>query len=170
MNYRLAYLSMSQVNWCPELGTVLANDEVKDGVSERGGYPVEQKEMMQWSLRISSYAQRLLDGLDQVDFTPSLKEQQRNWIGRSEGLLIDFEIEAQPQIIKVFTTRPDTIYGVSFMTLAPEHHLVQQITTDEYKTDVLSYLDVVSKKTKERGNQCGKSNRCFYGCLRFKPH
>ena len=133
MNYRLAFLSLSQVNWCPELGTVLANDEVKDGVSERGGYPVEQKEMMQWSLRISAYAQRLLDGLDTIDFTSSLKEQQRNWIGRSEGLLIEFNVENSKEKLKVFTTRADTIYGVSFMTLAPEHELVKNITTPEKK-------------------------------------
>ena len=170
MNFRLAYLSMSQVNWCPELGTVLANDEVKDGVSERGGYPVEQKEMMQWSLRISSYAQRLLDGLEQVDFTPSLKEQQRNWIGRSEGLLIDFEIEGQQQNIQVFTTRPDTIYGVSFMTLAPEHYLVQQITTDKYRSDVLSYLDTVSKKNeRERQSNVGNPTGVFTGAYALNP-
>ena len=170
MNFRLAYLSMSQVNWCPELGTVLANDEVKDGVSERGGYPVEQKEMMQWSLRISSYAQRLLDGLEQVDFTPSLKEQQRNWIGRSEGLLIDFKIEGQQQNIQVFTTRPDTIYGVSFMTLAPEHYLVQQITTDKYRSDVLSYLDIVSKKNeRERQSNVGNPTGVFTGAYALNP-
>ena len=170
MNYRLAYLSMSLVNWCPELGTVLANDEVKDGVSERGGYPVEQKEMMQWSLRITSYAQRLLDDLEYVDFTPSLKEQQRNWIGRSEGLLIDFDVEGHQKNIQVFTTRPDTIYGVSFMTLAPEHHIVQQITTDKYKSEVLSYLDTISKKNeRERQSNAGNSTGVFTGAYALNP-
>ena len=170
MNYRLAYLSMSLVNWCTELGTVLANDEVKDGVSERGGYPVEQKEMMQWSLRITSYAQRLLDDLEYVDFTPSLKEQQRNWIGRSEGLLIDFDVEGHQKNIQVFTTRPDTIYGVSFMTLAPEHHIVQQITTDKYKSEVLSYLDTISKKNeRERQSNAGNSTGVFTGAYALNP-
>ena len=170
MNYRLAYLSTSLVNWCPELGTVLANDEVKDGVSERGGYPVEQKEMMQWSLRITSYAQRLLDDLEYVDFTPSLKEQQRNWIGRSEGLLIDFDVEGHQKNIQVFTTRPDTIYGVSFMTLAPEHHIVQQITTDKYKSEVLSYLDTISKKNeRERQSNAGNSTGVFTGAYALNP-
>ena len=170
MNYRLAYLSMSLVNWCPELGTVLANDEVKDGVSERGGYPVEQKEMMQWSLRITSYAQRLLDDLEYVDFTPSLKEQQRNWIGRSEGLLIDFDVEGHQKNIQVFTTRPDTIYGVSFMTLAPEHHIVQQITTDKYKSEVQSYLDTISKKNeRERQSNAGNSTGVFTGAYALNP-
>ena len=170
MNYRLAYLSMSLVNWCPELGTVLANDEVKDGVSERGGYPVEQKEMMQWSLRITSYAQRLLDDLEYVDFTPSLKEQQRNWIGRSEGLLIDFDVEGHQKNIQVFTTRPDTIYGVSFLTLAPEHHIVQQITTDKYKSEVLSYLDTISKKNeRERQSNAGNSTGVFTGAYALNP-
>ena len=170
MNYRLAYLSMSLVNWCPELGTVLANDEVKDGVSERGGYPVEQKEMMQWSLRITSYAQRLLDDLEYVDFTPSLKEQQRNWIGRSEGLLIDFDVEGHQKNIQVFTTRPDTIYGVSFMTLAPEHHIVQQITTDKYRSEVLSYLDTISKKNeRERQSNAGNSTGVFTGAYALNP-
>ena len=170
MNYRLAYLSMSLVNWCPELGTVLANDEVKDGVSERGGYPVEQKEMMQWSLRITSYAQRLLDDLEYVDFTPSLKEQQRNWIGRSEGLLIDFDVEGHQKNIQVFTTRPDTIYGVSFMTLAPEHHIVQQITTDKYKSEVLSYLDTISKKNeRDRQSNAGNSTGVFTGAYALNP-
>ena len=140
MNYRLAFLADSWVNWCPALGTVLANDEVKDGVSERGGHPVEQKLMRQWSMRITAYAERLLQGLDEVDFTDSLKEQQKNWIGKSQGASVKFEVcgskfgvqdlELEPQThIEVFTTRPDTIYGVTFMVLAPEHPLVDQITT-----------------------------------------
>ena len=170
MNYRLAFLSLSQVNWCPELGTVLANDEVKDGVSERGGYPVEQKEMMQWSLRISAYAQRLLDGLDTIDFTSSLKEQQRNWIGRSEGLLIEFNVEKSKEKLKVFTTRADTIYGVSFMTLAPEHELVKSITTPEKRKQVLSYIDSVSQKTeRERQANIGKPTGVFTGAFAINP-
>ena len=170
MNYRLAFLSLSQVNWCPELGTVLANDEVKDGVSERGGYPVEQKEMMQWSLRISAYAQRLLDGLDTIDFTSSLKEQQRNWIGRSEGLLIEFNVENSKEKLKVFTTRADTIYGVSFMTLAPEHELVKSITTPEKRKQVLSYIDSVSQKTeRERQANIGKPTGVFTGAFAINP-
>jgi leucyl-tRNA synthetase len=135
MNYRLAYLADSWVNWCPALGTVLANDEVKDGVSERGGHPVEQKLMRQWSMRITAYAQRLLDGLDTIDFSDSLKEQQRNWIGRSKGASVFFEIAEHTHKIEVFTTRPDTIYGVSFMVLAPEHELVDVITTTAQKRE-----------------------------------
>ena len=170
MNYRLAFLSLSQVNWCPELGTVLANDEVKDGVSERGGYPVEQKEMMQWSLRISAYAQRLLDGLETIDFTSSLKEQQRNWIGRSEGLLIEFNVENSKEKLKVFTTRADTIYGVSFMTLAPEHELVKSITTPEKREQVSSYIDAVSQKTeRERQANIGKPTGVFTGAYAVNP-
>ena len=170
MNYRLAFLSLSQVNWCPELGTVLANDEVKDGVSERGGYPVEQKEMMQWSLRISAYAQRLLDGLETIDFTSSLKEQQRNWIGRSEGLLIEFNVENSKEKLKVFTTRADTIYGVSFMTLAPEHELVKSITTPEKRKQVSSYIDEVSQKTeRERQANIGKPTGVFTGAYAVNP-
>ncbi len=147
LNYRIAYLSEAYVNWCPALGTVLANDEVKDGFSERGGHPVERKLMMQWSMRITAYAQRLLDGLDGLEWSESLKEQQRNWIGRSEGASIKFEIRNQKAetgsaelSIEVFTTRPDTIFGVSFMVLAPEHELVSQITTVEQKADVEAYI------------------------------
>ena len=127
--YRLTYLSDTMVNWCEELGTVLANDEVKDGLSERGGYPVVQKKMRQWSMRISAYAERLLQGLEKIDFSDSLKEQQRNWIGRSEGASVHFSIDGFDDKIEVFTTRPDTIFGASFMTLAPEHELVSKITT-----------------------------------------
>jgi leucyl-tRNA synthetase len=147
LNYRIAYLSEAYVNWCPALGTVLANDEVKDGFSERGGHPVERKLMMQWSMRITAYAQRLLDGLDGLEWSESLKEQQRNWIGRSEGASIKFEIRNQKAetgstelSIEVFTTRPDTIFGVSFMVLAPEHELVSQITTAEQKAEVEAYI------------------------------
>ena len=123
MNYRLTYLADSWVNWCPALGTVLANDEIKDGVSERGGHPVEQKLMRQWSMRITAYADRLIKDLDTVDWTDSIKDQQRNWIGKSVGASVTFKTE-KGQAIEVFTTRPDTIFGVSFMVLAPEHPLV----------------------------------------------
>ena len=157
MNYRLAFLSESMVNWCPELGTVLANDEVKEGVSERGGYPVEQKKMMQWSLRISAYSQRLLDGLDKVDFTTSLKEQQKNWIGKSEGALITFNIEGGEHKLEVFTTRPDTIFGVSFMTLAPESELVKSITTPSQGEAIGKYIKETSRKS-ERERQANQNN------------
>src|SRR5437016_7737467 len=140
MNYRLAYLSDSMVNWCPALGTVLANDEVKDGVSERGGYPVERKLMKQWSLRITTYAQRLLDDLETIDWSESIKEQQRNWIGRSEGSSLRFTVYSLPLSIDVFTTRPDTVFGATFLTIAPEHELVDQLTTPERKSEVSAYV------------------------------
>ncbi len=130
MNYRLAYLADTWVNWCPELGTVLANDEVVNGVSERGGHPVERKLMKQWSLRITAYAQRLLDGLDKIDWVESLKEMQRYWIGRSEGGAVFFDMKGFEEKLEVFTTRPDTLWGATFMVLAPEHEMVEQITTD----------------------------------------
>ncbi len=140
LNYRLTFPEESYVNWCPALGTVLSNDEVKDGVSERGGYPVERKLMQQWSMRITAYADRLLEGLDRVDWPESLKEQQRNWIGRSQGASVKFALESHPdQKIEVFTTRVDTIYGVTFMCLAPEHEMVDMITTDEYKAKIDEY-------------------------------
>jgi leucyl-tRNA synthetase len=147
LNYRLAYRSESMVNWCPALGTVLANDEVKDGVSERGGYPVVQKKMMQWSMRITAYAQRLLDGLDTIDWSESIKESQRNWIGRSEGASIRFAIQNHEVKIEVFTTRPDTLWGVSFMTLAPEHELVSRITTPEFAEAVKAYQEMAAKRS-----------------------
>jgi leucyl-tRNA synthetase len=152
MNYRIAYLGEAYVNWCPAMGTVLANDEVKDGVSERGGYPVERKLMKQWSMRITAYAQRLLDGLDKIDWTESLKESQRYWLGRSEGTSIKFEVEDSKQTIEVFTTRPDTIFGVSFVTLAPEHELVEKITTSEQREKVNEYV-IASKSRSERERQ-----------------
>ena len=151
--YRLAYRSETMVNWCPELGTVLANDEIKDGLSERGGHPVEQKKMMQWSMRITAYAQRLIDGLESLDWTDAIKEQQRNWIGRSEGASVRFEVESEVLTadekleIEVFTTRPDTIFGVSYMTLAPEHEYVSRITTDEFKVAVKQYVDQTKKRS-----------------------
>jgi leucyl-tRNA synthetase len=157
MNYRLTYLADSWVNWCPELGTVLANDEIKDGVSERGGHPVEQKLMRQWSMRITAYAERLLQGLEQVDFSDSLKEQQRNWIGKSKGASVFFDVEGIDDKIEVFTTRPDTIFGVTFMVLAPEHDLVAKITTDEYKAKVEAYQKTAAAKT-ERDRQADVKN------------
>ena len=131
LNYRLAFLSDTWVNWCEELGTVLANDEVKDGLSERGGFSVEQKLMKQWSLRITAYADRLISGLDRVDWSDSIKEIQKNWIGKSKGASVSFKLENSSDKIEVFTTRPDTIFGVNFMVLAPEHELVNIITTEE---------------------------------------
>ncbi|MBI3518568.1 MAG: leucine--tRNA ligase [Bacteroidetes bacterium] len=166
MAYRIAYLGEAYVNWCPQLGTVLANDEVKDGVSERGGYPVERKLMKQWSMRINAYAQRLLDGLDTLDWTDSLKEAQRNWIGKSEGTSLRFKVIRHPELvsgsqemlkqvqhdIEVFTTRPDTIFGVSFLTIAPEHELVESLTTAENKAAVEAYV-TQAKNRSERERQ-----------------
>ena len=135
------------VNWCEGLGTVLANDEVKDGYSERGGFPVEQKLMKQWSLRITAYAERLLEGLDGINWSESIKEVQRNWIGRSNGVSLNFSVEEQNETIEVFTTRPDTLYGVSFIVLAPEHDLVRKITTSQQKNKVQDYINNVKLKS-----------------------
>ena len=147
LNYRMAYRAETTVNWCPALGTVLANDEVKDGKSERGGYPVYQKKMMQWSMRITAYSDRLLRGLDGLDWSEAVKESQRNWIGKSEGALVKFGIKGSDDFIEVFTTRPDTIFGVSFVTLAPEHELVSKITTAEQKEAVEAYIEATSKRS-----------------------
>ena len=147
LNYRMAYRAETTVNWCPALGTVLANDEVKDGKSERGGYPVYQKKMMQWSMRITAYSDRLLRGLDGLDWSEAVKESQRNWIGKSEGALVKFGIKGSDDFIEVFTTRPDTIFGVSFVTLAPEHELVSKITTREQKEAVEAYIEATSKRS-----------------------
>ncbi len=151
LQYRLTYLAETEVNWCPALGTVLANDEIVNGVSERGGHPVIRKKMTQWSMRISAYAERLLQGLDKIDWTDSLKESQRNWIGKSVGASVSFKIIAEgnnlERNIEVFTTRPDTIFGVSFMTLAPEHELVSQITTPEQKEAVDAYIVATAKRS-----------------------
>ncbi len=155
--YRLTFLADSWVNWCPALGTVLANDEVVGGVSERGGHPVEQKLMRQWSMRIKAYAERLLTGLDTIDWTDSIKDQQRNWIGKSVGASVQFALESGEDKIEVFTTRPDTIYGVSFMVLAPEHPLVDQITTAEYSAGVAEYKKQASLKS-ERDRQADVKN------------
>jgi len=147
LNYRIAYRGETMVNWCAALGTVLANDEVVNGVSERGGYPVEQKIMRQWCLRVSAYAQRLLDGLETIDWTDSLKETQRNWIGRSEGAEIQFKVKDSDLEFTIFTTRADTMFGVTFMVLAPESELVAQLTTPEQKQEVDAYLDRTKKRT-----------------------
>ena len=170
MAYRLTYLGEAYVNWCPALGTVLANDEVKDGVSERGGYPVERKLMKQWSMRITAYAQRLLDGLDTLDWTESLKESQRYWIGRSEGTSLKFLVSGSKTEIEVFTTRPDTIFGVSFVTLAPEHELVETLTTAENKKVVDDYV-TVSKNRSERERQADvtKISGVFTGSYVMHP-
>src|SRR5690554_2538880 len=151
LKYRLTYLAETEVNWCPALGTVLANDEIVNGVSERGGHPVIRKKMTQWSMRISAYAERLLQGLETIDWTESLKESQRNWIGKSVGASVRFSVISseveKSHYIEVFTTRPDTIFGVSFMTLAPEHELVAQITTPEQKAQVEAYIEATSKRS-----------------------
>ena len=152
MNYRIAFLGETMVNWCPKLGTVLANDEVVDGVSVRGGYPVEQKKMRQWCLRVSAYAQRLLDGLDTIQWSESIKETQKNWIGRSEGTEVNFQIADSDESFTIFTTRADTMFGVTFMVLAPESELVQKVTTPEQKAAVEEYLNYVKSRT-ERERQ-----------------
>ena len=177
MNYRIAYLGETMVNWCPGLGTVLANDEVVDGVSERGGYPVVQKKMKQWCLRVSAYAQRLLEGLEKVNWTESMKETQRNWIGRSEGTEVVFksltpskdenkEIEHD---ITIFTTRADTMFGVTFMVLAPESELVPELTTEEQKTEVEKYLAYVKKRTERDRMTDRKVTGVFTGSYGINP-
>ena len=147
LQYRLTYLAETEVNWCPALGTVLANDEIVNGVSERGGHPVVRKKMTQWSMRISAYAERLLQGLDTIDWSESIKESQRNWIGKSVGAAVTFNVKNHDEVIEVFTTRPDTIFGVTFMTLAPEHELVAQITTPEQKVAVEAYVEATAKRS-----------------------
>ena len=148
-NYRLAFRADTMVNWCPALGTVLANDEVKEGLSVRGGHPVEQKRMKQWLLRVTAYAQRMLDGLDKLEWSESLKEIQRNWIGRSVGAQVFFDIANSERKLEIFTTRPDTIYGVTFMVIAPEHEWVAELTTDENKEAVEAYI-AETKRRSER--------------------
>ncbi len=169
MNYRIAYLGNTMVNWCPKLGTVLANDEVSEGLSIRGGYPVEQKLMYQWCLRVSAYAQRLLDGLDTIDWTDSLKETQRNWIGRSEGAEMCFKIADSDVELEIFTTRADTVFGVTFMVLAPESAYVDMITTPDRKEAVKAYLDEVKHKT-ERERMIEKNvTGVFTGAYAVNP-
>ncbi len=170
LNYRLAYLSNTMVNWCPALGTVLANDEVKDGVSERGGHPVERKLMKQWSLRVTAYTQRLLDGLDKIDWFESLKEIQRNWIGRSEGGSVQFSIKGFEDKIEVFTTRTDTLFGATFMVLAPEYHLVEKITTSEHMKEVLKYVNLSKNRSeRERIAEVKKITGIFTGAYAINP-
>ena len=169
MNYRIAYIGETMVNWCAGLGTVLANDEVVDGVSERGGYPVVQKKMKQWCLRVSAYAQRLLDGLDTVDWSDSMKETQRNWIGRSEGTEMQFRVAGQDWDFTIFTTRADTIFGVTFMVLAPESELVERLTTPEQKAAVDEYLAYVKKRTELDRMANHKVTGVFTGSYAVNP-
>jgi len=170
LNYRLAFLADSWVNWCPELGTVLANDEIKDGVSERGGFPVVKKLMRQWSLRITAYADRLLKGLDSVNFSDSLKEQQKNWIGKSQGASLEFQVENHDLKIEVFTTRPDTVFGVSFVVLAPELSIIPEITTKEYEKAVVAYKNsTASKSERERQAEINNITGQFTGAHAIHP-
>ena len=169
MNYRIAYLGNTMVNWCPQLGTVLANDEVVDGVSERGGYPVVQKMMRQWCLRVSAYAQRLLDGLDTIDWTDSLKETQRNWIGRSEGAEMQFKVKGSDASFTIFTTRADTIFGVTFMVLAPESELVPQLTTASQREEVEAYLERTKKRTERERIADRSVSGVFTGSYAINP-
>ena len=170
MNYRLAYLSEAMVNWCPDLGTVLANDEVVNGFSVRGGHPVERKMMRQWFLRITAYAQRLLDGLNQIDFSESLKEMQRNWIGRSEGAEVRFPIKGTPFNLDIFTTRPDTIFGSTFMVIAPEHELSEKITAPEHSAEVKAYLNWTKNRSeRERMTEVKKVSGVFTGAYCINP-
>jgi len=176
LKYRLTFLSETQVNWCPELGTVLANDEIVNGVSERGGFPVIRKKMMQWSMRITAYAQRLLDGLAKIDWPQPLKDSQTYWIGRSEGAMVSFNViasetkQSQPFKIDIFTTRPDTIFGVSFMTLAPEHELVAKITTSAQKDKVEAYIKATSKRSElERIADVKTISGVFTGAYALHP-
>ena len=169
MNYRIAYLGETMVNWCPQLGTVLANDEVVDGVSERGGFPVVQKKMKQWCLRVSAYSQCLLDGLETIDWTDSLKETQRNWIGRSEGTEMQFSVKDSDLKFTIFTTRADTIFGVTFMVLAPESELVAQLTTDAQRAEVEAYLEATKKRTERERIADRKVSGVFSGSYAVNP-
>ena len=169
LNYRIAYRGETMVNWCAALGTVLANDEVVNGVSERGGYPVEQKIMRQWCLRVSAYAQRLLDGLDTIDWTDSLKETQKNWIGRSEGAEVRFKVKDSDKEFTIFTTRADTMFGVTFMVLAPESELVQQLTTADQKAEVDAYLDRTKKRTERERIADRQVTGVFSGSYAINP-
>jgi leucyl-tRNA synthetase len=170
MNHRLAFSKYGEVNWCEALGTVLANDEVVNGVSERGGFPVEKKKMRQWYLRITAYADRLLEGLETVDFSDSMKEMQRNWIGKSQGAEMDFEIKGHAKKLTVYTTRPDTIFGVDFMVLAPEHELVAEITTPEQQEEIDKYLHYVkSRSDRERQSEVKQITGCFTGSYAVNP-
>ncbi|MBP5479703.1 MAG: leucine--tRNA ligase, partial [Bacteroidaceae bacterium] len=169
MNYRIAFLGETMVNWCPKLGTVLANDEVVDGVSVRGGFPVEQKKMRQWCLRVSAYSQRLLDGLDTIQWSDSIKETQKNWIGRSEGTEVEFKIAGTDEYFTIFTTRADTMFGVTFMVLAPESDLVQKVTTAEQKKAVDEYITYVKGRTERERMIDHKVTGVFSGSYAINP-
>ncbi len=169
MNYRIAYLADLRVNWCPALGTVLANDEVSEGLSVRGGYPVEQKVMRQWSIRVSAYAERLLSGLDTLDWSDSLKETQKNWIGRSEGAEMRFKVDASDVELEIFTTRADTVFGVTFMVLAPESEYVSQLVTPAQKAEVDDYLDRVKRRTERERQQDKRVTGVFTGSYAINP-
>ena len=170
LNYRLTYLADSWVNWCPKLGTVLANDEVVNGLSVRGGFPVERKLMKQWMLRVSAYAERLLQGLNTLEWSDSLKEIQRNWIGRSEGAFIRFQLKNHTETLDVFTTRPDTIFGVTFMVLCPEHPLIKQITTPEHTQLVEEYVyKAINKTETERQVDVRQVTGAFTGAYAINP-
>jgi leucyl-tRNA synthetase len=169
MNYRIAYLADTKVNWCPALGTVLANDEVSEGLSVRGGYPVEQRVMRQWCLRVSAYAGRLLEGLDRIDWTESLKETQRNWIGRSEGAEMQFSIKGQNEPFTIFTTRADTVFGVTFMVLAPESEYVQRVVTDEQREEVEAYLARCKNRTERERIADRRVTGVFTGSYAINP-
>lgn len=170
LQYRLTFLSDTEVNWCPALGTVLANDEIVNGVSERGGHPVIRKKMTQWSMRISAYAQRLLDGLNTIDWPQPLKDSQTNWIGRSQGAMVSFPVDGHDATIDVFTTRPDTIFGVSFMTLAPEHELVSKITTTAQKAEVEAYVEATAKRSeRDRMADVKTISGAFTGAYAIHP-
>lgn len=170
MDYRLAYRTVGYVNWCEALGTVLANDEVKDGLSERGGFPVEKKAMMQWSLRITAYAERLLSELENLEWSDALKTMQRNWIGKSEGARVWFALDGHDESLEIFTTRPDTIFGCTFMVLAPEHDLVKQITTKEYQSKVDEYIAYTgSRSERERMSEVKEVTGVFTGAFAIHP-
>ncbi len=170
LGFRLAYLSEAYVNWCPQLGTVLSNDEVKDGVSERGGYPVERKLMNQWSMRITAYAERLLKDLDTIEWTESIKESQRNWIGKSQGASINFKVQDANLEIEVFTTRPDTIYGATFLVIAPEHEMLEAITAADCMDNVIGYVDEVKNRSeRERQTEVKRISGEFTGSYAIHP-
>ncbi len=170
LKYRLTYLAETEVNWCPALGTVLANDEIVNGVSERGGHPVIRKKMTQWSMRITAYAERLLQGLDTIDWSESIKESQRNWIGKSVGASIDFVLASGEHKVEVFTTRPDTLFGVTYLTLAPEHPLVLQITTEEQRAEVEAYIAATAKRSeRDRMADTKTVSGAFTGAYALHP-
>ncbi len=169
-NYRLAFRADTMVNWCPKLGTVLANDEVRDGLSVRGGHPVEQRRMKQWLLRVSAYAQRMLDGLERLEWSDSLKEIQRNWIGRSEGAQVFFEVVGAAEKLEIFTTRPDTIYGVTFMVIAPEHERLEELTTEAQRAEVEAYVAATKKRSeRERMTETKRVSGVFTGSYAINP-